>query len=117
MREWRNLNWARIERKVFKLQKRIYQATKNGEKRKAKSLSRILAKSHYAKLLAVRQVSQLNRGKKTAGVDGVKSLTPKQRLSMAEELELGTKALAGAPSLDSKARKGGKTSSRNPNHA
>ena len=74
------------------MQKRIYQATRNGEKRKAKSLSRILAKSYFAKLLAVRQVSQLNQGKKTAGVDGVKSLTPAQRLSMVETLRLGTKA-------------------------
>lgn len=86
MREWKAINWARVERRVFKLQKRIYQATVFGEKRKAKSLSRILAKSYFAKLLAVRQVSQLNQGKKTAGVDGVKSLTPVQRLSMAEEL-------------------------------
>lgn len=41
---------------------------------------------------AIRQVSQLNQGKKTAGIDGVKSLTPEQRLSMAEELKLGTRA-------------------------
>lgn len=92
MREWRTINWARIERRVFKLQKRIYQATRNGEKRIAKSLQRILSKSYYAKLLAVRQVSQLNQGKKTAGVDGIKSLTPKQRLEMANNLKLGTKA-------------------------
>jgi RNA-directed DNA polymerase len=49
-------------------------------------------KSSYAKLLAVRQVTQLNRGKKTAGIDGVKSLTPKQRLELARDLKLNEKA-------------------------
>jgi RNA-directed DNA polymerase len=34
----------------------------------------------------VRRVSQDNRGKKTAGVDGVASLTPKQRLAYARRL-------------------------------
>lgn len=91
-REWNAINWARVERKVFKLQKRIYQATKNGETRKAKSLSRILSKSYYGKLWAVRKVSQDNQGRKTPGVDGIKLLTPKQRLELADELCLGTKA-------------------------
>ncbi|CCQ68336.1 RNA-directed DNA polymerase (Reverse transcriptase):HNH endonuclease [Crocosphaera watsonii WH 0402] len=43
-------------------------------------------KSFAARLLAVRQVSQLNTGKKTAGVDGVKSLNFKQRFALAERL-------------------------------
>jgi RNA-directed DNA polymerase len=43
-------------------------------------------------LLAVRRVTQDNHGKKTAGVDGVKSLTPKQRLALVDKIKLGTKA-------------------------
>ena len=38
---------------------------------------RILVKSQHAKLLAVRSVTQDNRGKATAGIDGVSKLTPK----------------------------------------
>jgi RNA-directed DNA polymerase len=34
----------------------------------------------------VRQVTQENRGKRTAGVDGVASLTPRQRLVLAGRL-------------------------------
>jgi RNA-directed DNA polymerase len=48
-------------------------------------------KSWSARALAVRRVSQDNTGKKTAGVDGVKSLTPKQRLDLVNKLQLGTK--------------------------
>lgn len=47
--------------------------------------------SWSAKALAVRRVTQDNRGKKTAGVDGVKSLTPKQRLALINKLKLGSK--------------------------
>jgi RNA-directed DNA polymerase len=37
-------------------------------------------------LLAVRRVTQDNRGKQTAGIDGLKSLTPPQRQALAEKL-------------------------------
>jgi RNA-directed DNA polymerase len=49
-------------------------------------------KIQSARALAVRRVTQDNIGKKTAGVDGVKSLTPKQRLDLVNKLRLGTKA-------------------------
>ena len=44
-----------------------------------------------AKLIAVRRISQDNQGKKTAGIDGVKELSPNQRLSLAENLTLTRK--------------------------
>jgi RNA-directed DNA polymerase len=43
-------------------------------------------KSEAARLLAVRRVTQENQGKKTAGIDGVKSVQPKDRLDMAEQI-------------------------------
>ena len=49
-------------------------------------------KSWSARALAVRRVTQDNQGKKTAGVDGIKSLTPKQRLDLVNKLKLGIKA-------------------------
>ncbi len=84
--EWNTIPWAKVQRVVFKLQKRIYQAVKSGQKAKARDLQKILKKSYYAKLLAVRKVTQDNAGKKTAGVDGVKSLTPKRRFKLVEEM-------------------------------
>ncbi|EAM47451.1 reverse transcriptase homolog [Crocosphaera watsonii WH 8501] len=93
--EWNTINWAKVQRKVFKLQKRIFQAVKSGNKVKAKKLQKLLLKSHYAKLLAIRKVTQDNQGKKTAGVDGKKSLRPNQRLKLVNELRLkGYKAKA-----------------------
>jgi RNA-directed DNA polymerase len=55
-------------------------------------LQKTLIKSYYNRLLSVRKVTQDNSGKKTAGVDKVKSLTPKQRLELAKNLTLGNKS-------------------------
>ena len=85
--EWGQLPWRKLEVAVFKLQKRIYQASQAGDVRRVHRLQRLLLKSRAAKLLAVRRVTQDNRGKHTAGVDGIKSLTPKQRLAVAQHLD------------------------------
>ena len=86
--EWNEINWRKVELTTFKLQKRIYQASKTDNVRKLRRLQKTLINSYNAKLLAVRKVSQDNSGKKTAGVDGVKSITPKQRLALAQNLKL-----------------------------
>lgn len=90
--EWNQLDWRKIHKAVFKLQKRIYRAYVNGDVRKGRRLQKTLIKSYYNRLLSIRKVSQDNQGKKTAGVDKVKFLTPKQRLSMAENLSPSDKA-------------------------
>lgn len=84
--EWKEIPWRKLEVSVFKLQKRIYKASQSGDVRRVHRLQRLLTKSRAAKLLAVRRVTQDNRGKNTAGVDGIKSLTPKQRLVLARDL-------------------------------
>ncbi|NEO34146.1 MAG: group II intron reverse transcriptase/maturase [Symploca sp. SIO3C6] len=91
MDEWKNINWRKAERCVFKLQKRIYKASSRGDVRTVHRLQKLLIKSWSAKCLAVRRVTQDNQGRKTAGVDGVKSLSPKQRLHLIEEIKLGAK--------------------------
>src|SRR5215510_6944787 len=90
---WQDIPWAHVQRHVFRLQKRIYRATQDGRVRIAQKLQKLLIKSWYARLLAVRRVTQDNRGKHTAGIDGVKSLTPPQRLALAHTLRLDSKAM------------------------
>ncbi len=84
---WKNLPWKKFRREVFRLQKRVYKAVREGDKRKARSLQKLILKSTAARLLAVRQVTQLNAGKKTTGVDGFASLTPFQRLNLSNWLK------------------------------
>jgi RNA-directed DNA polymerase len=90
--EWKDLNWRVIEKQVYKLQKRIYQATRRGDGKAVHKLQRLLMRSWAARCLAVRKVTQDNQGKRTAGVDGAKALNPRQRLELARNLQLSQKA-------------------------
>lgn len=92
MDRWETLPWKQLQRNVFKLQKRIYRAACRDDVRTVHRLQRLLVKSRSARLLAVRRVAQENQGKRSAGIDGVKSLTPTQRLALAQTLKLGQKA-------------------------
>ncbi|WP_322745589.1 reverse transcriptase N-terminal domain-containing protein [Plectonema radiosum] len=85
---WKTLPWKKFRRDLFRLQRRVFKAVRAGDKRKALSLQKLILKSSSARFLAIRQVTQLNAGKKTAGIDGKKSLTFKERFEL-EEL-LGT---------------------------
>ena len=85
---WDTIPWKKFRRSVFKLQKRIYRATLQGQRKEVRKLQRLLMSSRAAKFLAVRRVTQDNSGKRTAGVDGVKSLTKRQRVRMAQNLRI-----------------------------
>jgi RNA-directed DNA polymerase len=83
---WNQLPWRKLEKHCFRIQKRIYQASQRGNTRAVHKLQKLLMKSEAARLLAVRRVTQENQGKKTAGVDGVKSVRPQMRLVMASHI-------------------------------
>jgi RNA-directed DNA polymerase len=83
---WNKLPWRKFEQHVYRLQKRIFQAEQHGNTKVVRKLQKLLMKSRAARLLAVRRVTQDNQGKNTAGIDGVKAVTPKQRLIMAEHI-------------------------------
>jgi RNA-directed DNA polymerase len=84
--EWNQLPWRKLEVAVFKLQRRIFKASHAGDAPRVHSLQRLLLRSRAAKLLAVRRVTQDNQGKHTAGVDGIKSLPPRERTTLANNL-------------------------------
>lgn len=91
--EWNQTDWRKLERRVYKLQKRIFRASSRGDIKAVRRLQKTLMRSWSAKMLAVRRVTQDNQGKKTAGVDGIKSLTPVQRLALVQKLKLTGKAM------------------------
>ncbi len=84
--DWKMLPWKDIERNVFRIQQRIYQAERRGDYKQVHNLQRLLLRSWSARCLAVRRVSQDNRGKRTPGVDGVANLTPTQRMALIGKL-------------------------------
>jgi RNA-directed DNA polymerase len=84
---WESKPWKKFEKVVFRLQQRIYKASRDGNGRKVKKLQRLLLKCRSAKFLAVRQVTQLNTGKKTPGIDGKANLNDRERLQLVKELQ------------------------------
>jgi RNA-directed DNA polymerase len=86
--EWNKLNWKKIQKSVFKLQKRIYKASQSGDTKLLRKLQKTMTRSWNAKLIATRQVTQDNQGKKTAGMDGVKSVPSQERIALAKNLSL-----------------------------
>ena len=85
--KWKDLPWKNFEKNLFRLQHRIYKANLENDTNRVYKLQCLILGSPCARYLAVRQVTQLNMGKKTAGIDGKLSLSPKQRLELAEELK------------------------------
>src|SRR5216117_654488 len=81
-----SLPWNSLEQQVVRMQKQIFQASQAGNKQAVHTLQQRLMESEAARLLAVRRVAEENQGKDTAGVDGIKSLGPKERLAMASTI-------------------------------
>jgi len=93
--QWDDTNWKMVEEHVNRLQTRIAKAVKQGTWYLVKRLRYLLTHSFYAKLLAVKRVTQ-NRGKRTAGIDGAKWTTPNSRINAA--LKLSNKKYKAMPS-------------------
>lgn len=91
---WHDINWAKCEASVRKLQARIVKATQQKRWNRVKYLQHLLTNSFAAKAIAVRRVTQ-NQGSRTAGVDGEKWTTPKQK--MEATLNLGIKGYKPSP--------------------
>lgn len=89
---WNTINWKEIESRVSKLQNQIYRFAKDRDIKKVRKLQNYLLSMGNARLLAVRKVTQDNRGKVTAGIDGIKSLQSQERLKLAENLCIYKKA-------------------------
>lgn len=91
---WSGIDWTQVQRSVTGWQRKVYEESKAGNIGKVRRMQRLIVHSHEAKLLATRRVTQDNTGKATAGVDGIKRLTPAERFAMARSLRVPT---AGMP--------------------
>lgn len=83
---WKQINWIHVYRYVEKLQQRIYRAESLGNKRKVKELQRLLMHSKSALILSIKRITQINKGKKTAGVDGFTVLTDGERIKLFQKM-------------------------------
>lgn len=80
--DWNQINWKKTRKIVNNLRKRIFRARKLGQWKQLRRLQKLLFKSYANLLLALRQITQLNTGKNTAGVDKEVINTPEKRVEL-----------------------------------
>ncbi len=84
--DWLHVNWRKAFRIVRNLRRRIFKASQNGNYRLVRRLQKLMMRSDSNILLAVRKVTQINRGKNTPGVDKLVIKTPEARGILVDEL-------------------------------
>src|SRR6266704_2897765 len=86
---WENVDWLRREEEVRRLRGRIFKAVREGDWPLVRSLQKLMLRSWSNTLVSVRQVTQRNAGRRTAGIDGLVALTSQARAEMAVRVHAG----------------------------
>lgn len=81
--DWDANDWQAHEENVARLRRRIFKATREQDWAQVRSLQKMMLRSWSNTLVSVRQVTQRNAGRRTAGIDGQVALSSKDRAEMA----------------------------------
>jgi len=87
--DWASIDWTKTKEDVKKWQQEIFRETRASNFRRVKQLQKLLGRSLSARLWAVRLVTEINSGKRTAGPDGVLCKTDSEKISLVENMSLG----------------------------
>jgi len=80
---WDKIDWRAHEGQVRRLRQRIFTAAQEQDWPRVRNLQKLMLRSRSNTLVSVRQVTQRNAGRKTAGIDGEVALTPEARADVA----------------------------------
>ena len=80
---WDAADWRLAEENVRRLRQRIFTASQAGDLKRVRNLQKLMLRSRSNTLVSVRRVTELNAGRKTAGIDGKLVLTPEARADLA----------------------------------
>src|SRR5215468_3607170 len=94
---WDAVDWRQAEDDVRRLRQRIFTATREGDLNKVRNLQKLMLRSRANALLSVRRVTEVNAGRKTAGVDGRVVLAGWEKADMAAWLQRGAAAWRPMP--------------------
>jgi RNA-directed DNA polymerase len=83
---WQQVHWRTHEQRVRRLRRRIFKAVKDGDLATVRNLQKLMLRSWSNTLVSVRQVTQRNTGRATAGIDGRVALTAQARAEMAVQV-------------------------------
>jgi RNA-directed DNA polymerase len=82
--DWDAVDWRQVEDDVRRLRQRIFTASKAGDLKRVRNLQKLMLRSRANTLAGVRRVTEVNAGRRTAGVDGQVALTPQDKASLAD---------------------------------
>jgi len=94
---WRAVDWRAAEENVRRLRQRIFTASQAGDLKRVRSLQKLMLRSRSNTLVSVRRVTELNAGRRTAGIDGEVALTPQARSDLADWAQRQTKPWTARP--------------------
>src|SRR6266568_5721402 len=95
--DWDSVDWGQAEENVRRLRRRIFAASQAGDLKKARSLQKLMLRSRSNALVSVRRVTEINAGRKTAGVDGRIVLASWEKADLATWLQRGAAAWRPRP--------------------
>jgi RNA-directed DNA polymerase len=81
--QWDRIDWRAQEEQVRRLRQRIFTASQEQDWPRVRNLQKLMLRSRACTLVSVRQVTQRNAGRGTAGIDGEVALTPEARARVA----------------------------------
>src|SRR5256884_7502276 len=80
---WDAVSWRAAEENVRRLRQRIFTASQAGDLKRVRNLQKLMLRSRSGALVSVRRVTEVNAGRKTAGVDGRVVLAGWEKADMA----------------------------------
>ena len=95
--DWLSIDWRAAEEDVRRLRQRIFTATQAGDLKRVRNLQKLMLRSHANTLLSVRRVTELNAGRKTAGIDGMVVLLPQGKAELADWAQRRSKPWQARP--------------------
>jgi RNA-directed DNA polymerase len=90
--DWDRVDWGQAEGNVRRLRRRIFAASQAGDLAKVRNLQKLMLRSRSNALVSVRRVTEINAGRRTAGVDGRVVLASWEKAGMAAWLQDGAAA-------------------------
>ena len=87
--DWDTVDWGQAEEHVRRLRRRIFAASQAGDLKRVRNLQKLMLRSRSGALVSVRRVTEVNAGRRTAGVDGRIVLASQEKADMAAWLQDG----------------------------
>lgn len=85
--EWTAIDWRHATDDVRRLRQRIFTASRAGDLAKVRNLQKLMLRSRANTLVSVRRVTEVNAGRRTAGIDGQIVVSDTDKRSLAQWIQ------------------------------